>query len=250
MASEAPLHQAVQAAIVAAAYATTHERLASAAQACQRLGSLTTGRWRSVTQDLDRIEGELERALADATRDVIRQADIAGVDEEALWTVGEASAALDTLREDALDFVEDEEGPTAKLLGGKLLVGATFLDDPDLPNRGTTLLFGWADPLSPASWPWEATWVSGAADADDEDEDVEAAEDELELYETGELEISEGLLDAVAQELGLDQDAAAAAVGEAAAALTRATLLAAMEALDEDEDSDDDEDGPTANGHL
>ena len=77
------------------------------------------------------------------------------------------------------------------MLEGEVLFGASFVEDPDLPDRGTTLLFGWPDPLEPASWPWQANWVVGDSDSQD---DAEA--EELDLFENGELEGDEALVPA------------------------------------------------------
>src|SRR5437899_6199343 len=58
--------QAVQAAIVASAHLAAYEHVAAAAQACQRLGSLTSGRWRSAGRDLASLEEDLQEAFATA----------------------------------------------------------------------------------------------------------------------------------------------------------------------------------------
>ena len=50
----------------------------------------------------------------------------------------------------------------------------SFVEDPELPDRGTTLLFGWPDPLAPASWPWQANWVVGDGQDISKDNEGEA----------------------------------------------------------------------------
>ena len=139
---------------------------------------------------------------------------------------------LDLLRDAALEEVED--GRAARLLQGQVLFGASFIEDPDLPDRGATLLFGWPDPLTPATWPWQANWVVG--DGQDNGEN----EDELDLFEAGEMEGDESLLAELADELSCSRGAARLALREAALALTRASLLAGT-ADDEDDAEDDDE---------
>jgi hypothetical protein len=232
--------QAVQSAIVASAHLAAYEHVAAAAQACERLGSLTTGRWRSAARDLSGLEDDLQTAFADAAETVTSRADEVGVPEDALWTVGDAAGTLDLLRESALEEVE-AESRAAKILEGQVLFGASFVEDPELPDRGTTLLFGWPEPLSPATWPWQANWIVG----DGQDTDEDAAEDELDLYESGEMQGDDSLLAELADELGCSRQDARGALRDAALALTRASLLAAV-AGDEDEEDDDDED--TANG--
>src|SRR6185369_8639014 len=169
--------QAVQAAILASAHLAAYEHVSAAAQACRRLGSMTSGRWRSVARDLDGLEDELQTAFANSAEAVTERATSLGLSEETLWTVGDAAATLDLLREAALDEL-DEDSPAEKLLQGSVLFGASFVEDPDLPDRGPTLLFAWPEPLSPATWSWQANWVVG----DGQDED--AGEDELDLYES------------------------------------------------------------------
>ena len=102
---------------------------------------------------------------------------------------------------------------------------------PDLPDRGTTLLFGWPEPLTPASWPWQATWVVG--DGQDSDDD------ELDLYESGEMAGEESLVAELADELSCSRGDAKAALRAAALALTRASLLSSI--VDEDEDEEEEE---------
>jgi hypothetical protein len=236
MAAPQRVTEAVQAAIIASAHQAAFEHVAAAAQACQRLGGLTSGRWRSVGRDLGRLEEELETAYAQAADTVTTQADDLGVPEEALWTTGDAAATLDLLREDALDEVEDDS-LAARVLRGRVLFGTSFVEDPELPDRGTTLLFGWPEPLSPATWPWQATWVLGDSQEDDEDED------ELDLYDAGELEGEEPLLADLAAELSCSRQEARTALHDAALAVTRASLLAgAPEADDEEEEPENGED--------
>jgi hypothetical protein len=117
-----------------------------------------------------------------------------------------------------------------------VLFGASFVEDPELPDRGTTLLFGWPEPLSPASWPWQANWIVG--DRQDNGED----EDELDLFEAGDMEGDESLLAELADELSCSRSDARLALRDAALALTRASLLAGA---NEEDDAEDEE---TTNG--
>src|SRR5262249_1764689 len=154
------------------------------AEACQRLGRLTSGRWRSAARDLASLEEDLETSLTSASENLTSQAQSLQIPEDALWTVGDAAASLDMLRDGALEEIDEDDEHAGGLLEGDVLFGVSFVEDPELPDRGTTLLFGWPDPLSPASWPWQANWVVG----DGEDTaDSEQAE-ELDLFESGELE--------------------------------------------------------------
>ncbi len=223
--------QAVQAAIVASAHLAAYEHVAAAAQACQRLGSLTSGRWRSAGRDLASLEDDLQTAFANAAAAVESRADELGVPEDALWAVGDAAGTLDLLREAALEETEDEGRPAA-VLRGQVLFGASFVEDPDLPDRGTTLLFGWPEPLSPASWPWQANWIVG--DGQDNGED----EDELDLFEAGEMAGDDSLLAELADELSCSRSDARLALRDAALALTRASLLAGANDEDEEEDEE------------
>jgi hypothetical protein len=222
--------QAVQAAIVASAHLAAYEHVGAAAQACQRLGGLTSGRWRSASRDLASLEEDLQTAFANAAAAVESRADELGVPEDALWAVGDAAGTLDLLREAALEEVEDGSRP-AGVLRGQILFGASFIEDPELPDRGTTLLFGWPEPLAPATWPWQANWVVG--DGQDNGED----EDELDLFEAGEMEGDDSLLAELADELSCSRADARLALRDAALALTRASLLAG--ASDDDEDDDE-----------
>jgi len=224
--------QAVQAAIVASAHLAAFEHVAAAAQACTRLGSLTSGRWRSAARELDTLEEDLQSAFATAAEVVASNADDIGIPEAALWSVGDAAGTLDLLRVAARDEV-DAESPAAQVLQGEVLFGASFIEDPDLPDRGSTLLFGWPDPLSPATWPWQANWVAG----DDQGDGDESEANELDLFEAGEPEGEESLLADLAEELSCSQEEARTALREAALALTRASLLAS--AGDEGEDEDE-----------
>ncbi len=230
MAAPQSVVQAVQAAIVASAHLAAYEHVAAAAQACQRLGALTSGRWRSAGRDLASLEDDLQTAFATAAAAVESRAAELGVPEDALWAVGDAAGTLDLLREAALEETDDGGRPAA-ILRGQVLFGASFVEDPELPDRGTTLLFGWPEPLSPASWPWQANWVVG--DGQDNGED----EDELDLFEAGEMEGDDPLLAELADELSCSRSDARLALRDAALALTRASLLAG--AQDEDEAEDD-----------
>jgi hypothetical protein len=230
--------QAVQTAILASAHLAAYEHVAAAAQACQRLGSMTSGRWRSAARDLASIEDDLQTAFANAAEAVTSRAADLGLPEDALWTVGDAAGTFDLLREAALDEVE-AESRAARLLQGQVLFGASFVEDPELPDRGTTLLFGWPEPLAPATWPWQANWVVG--DGQDNGED----EDELDLYESGEMEGDDSLLAELADELSCSRQDARSALRDAALALTRASLLAG--AADDDEDEGEEDEDP-ANG--
>jgi hypothetical protein len=236
MAAPQAVVQAVQAAIVASAHMTTYEHLAAAAHACRRLGTLTSGRWRSVARDLSGLEDELQSASARAAEAVAEQAESLGVHDEALWTAGDAAATLDLLREDALDEV-DEDSHAARVLGGQVLFGVSFLEDPDVPDRGTTLLFGWPEPLAPAAWPWQANWVVSGNGQDDE-----TTEEELDLFEAGELEGDTVLLAELADELSCSRQDARVALRDAALALTRASLLAGDDDVEQESDEEDEAD--------
>jgi hypothetical protein len=224
--------QAVQAAILASAHLTAFEHVAAAAQACQRLGSMTSGRFRSAARDLTALEEDLQTALTATAETLVEQAESLGLEEDTLWTVGDAAATLDMLREDALDEV-DEGSPAARLLQGHILFGASFVEDDDLPDRGTTLLFGWPEPLQPATWPWQANWIS----------DSDEATEELDLFEVGDMAGEDSLLAELADELGCSRQDAREALREAALALTRASLLAGAGNSDDDEDEEDSDNG-------
>jgi hypothetical protein len=238
MAAPQRVVQAVQAAIVASAHLATLQHVSAAAEACQRLGRLTSGRWRSAARDLASMEEDLQTALTGAAETLESFADDLGVPDDALWTVGDAAATLDLLRESALDELADDDAPALKVLEGEVLFGASFVEDPDLPDRGTTLLFGWPDPLEPASWPWQANWVVGDGDRQD---DAEA--EELDLFENGELEGDETLVAGLTAELGTGADEARTALRNAAMALTRASLLASTGGDEDEEDDDEDSNG-------
>jgi hypothetical protein len=227
--------QAVQAGIVASAHLAALQHVSSAAEACQRLGRLTSGRWRAAARDLSSLEEKLQTALSSAVEVLGSHAEELGVPEEALWTVGDAAATFDLLREAALEELDDDD-LAVKVLEGGVLFGASFIEDPDLPDRGTTLLFGWPDPLEPASWPWQANWVVGDSSQDD------AEAEELDLFENGELEGDDALVAGLADDVGGGPEDARAALRGAAMALTRASLLAGAED-DEDEDEDDEDNG-------
>jgi hypothetical protein len=227
--------QAVQAAILASAHLAAFEHVAAAAQACQRLGSLTSGRWRSAARDLSALEDDLQKAFAGAAETLAASAETLGVAEDALWTVGDAAGTLDLLREAALEEADDES-PATRVLQGQVLLGAAFVEDPELPDRGTTLLFGWPEPLTPAAWPWQANWV--VSDGTDNGDDHDA--DELDLFEAGEIEGEALMLTELSDELGSTAAEARVALRDAALALTRASLLAGT-ADEELEDEDEDE---------
>jgi hypothetical protein len=230
--------QAVQAAILASAHLTAYEHVAAAAQACQRLGSLSSGRWRSAARDLATLEDDLHSAFGSAAEALSTRADELGVSEDALWAVGDAAGTLDLLRDAAMEELEEDDARAAKVLQGSVLFGVSFVEDPELPDRGTTLLFSWPEPLSPASWPWQANWVvSNAKDASDDEAAREA--DELDLFEAAEMEGDDSMLAELADELGCSRQDARTALRHAAMALTRASLLAG--AGDDEEDEDDDE---------
>jgi len=231
MAAPQSVVQAVQAAIVASAHLAAYEHVAAAAQACQRLGALTSGRWRSAGRDLASLEDDLQTAFATAAAAVESRAAELGVPEDALWAVGDAAGTLDLLREAALEETDDGGRPAA-ILRGQVLFGASFVEDPELPDRGTTLLFGWPEPLSPASWPWQANWIVG--DGQDNGED----EDQLDLFEAGEMEGDDSLLAELADELSCSRSDARLALRDAALALTRASLLAGANDEDEAEDEE------------
>jgi hypothetical protein len=184
------------------------------------------------------MEDDLQTALTSATEHLESFADDLGVPEEALWTVGDAAATFDLLRDSALDELEDDDSGAVKVLEGEVLFGASFVEDPDLPDRGTTLLFGWPDPLEPASWPWQANWVVSDSDSQNDGE-----AEELDLFENGELEGDDALVGGLADALGDGPEAARAALRSVAMALTRASLLAAVEGDGEGEEEDDDDNG-------
>jgi hypothetical protein len=216
--------QAVQAAIVASAHLAAYEQVANASQACQRLGRLTSGRWRSAGRELAALEEDLQTAFSSAAETLARRSDELGVPEEALWAVGDAAGTLDLLREGALEELDEAAAP-ASILHGQVLFGVSFVEDPELPDRGSTLLFGWPEPLAPATWPWQANWV--VSDGQDDGEETDG--DELDLYESGEMEGEDSLLAELADELSISRQDARIALREAAIALTRASLLAGVE---------------------
>ena len=238
MATSQNVVQAVQAAIVASAHLAAYEHVTAAAEACKRLGSLTSGRWRAAARDLATLEDDLQTGFASAAEELASRADTIGVPEDTLWTVGDAAGTLDLLRESALEELEPD-ARAARVLDGQVLFGASFMEDAELPDRGTTLLFGWPAPLDPASWPWQANWVVGDSDANG---DAEAEAEQLDLFETGELEGEESMLSELAAELSCSTDEARVALRDAAMALTRASLLAGAHTED-DEDEDDTTDG-------
>jgi hypothetical protein len=237
MAAPTTVVQAVQAAILASAHLAAYEHVSAAALACRRLGSLTSGRWRSVARDLDGLEEELQTAFGNAAEALTDRATSLGLNEDTLWTAGDAAATLDLLRESAVEELEDEDAPAARLLKGSVLYGASFVEDPDLPDRGTTLLFGWPEPLAPATWPWQANWVVGDGQDDD------GTRDELDLYESGELEGEQPMLAELADELNCSRADARTALRDAALALTRASLLAGSDDAEADDEVGDESNG-------
>lgn len=237
MAAPQRVVQAVEAAIVASANLAALQHVSAAAEACQRLGRLTSGRWRSAARDLAGLEEDLETSLTSASENLTSQAQTLQIPEDALWTVGDAAGTLDMLRDGALVEVDEDDERAASLVQGDVLFGVSFVEDPELPDRGTTLLFGWPDPLAPASWPWQANWVVGDGEDNADSEDAE----ELDLFESGELEGEEPLLADLAAELSCSQDEARAALRSAAMALTRASLLVATGDEDEEENEDEED---------
>ena len=231
MVAPPPLVNAVEAAILASAHLTAYEHVAGAQRAMQRLGSLSSGRWRSAARDLERLEDDLQTCVADVSRELTGHADKLGIEEEALWAAGDAAASLEVLREPTLGLLQ-AGSPGATLLSGDVVFGLAVLEDPVAPDRGRTLVYSWAEPLAPASWPWQATWISSGMDEEGEAE-------ELDLYDIGEVEAGEEMLAGVAAALQTERSQAAAAVRAAAAAFTRASLLLASGALDEPEDDED-----------
>ncbi len=245
MAAPQRVVQAVQAGIVASAHLSAYQHVVAAAAACERLGGLTSGRWRSAARDLDALQEKLQTALSSAIEELSSRADDLGVPEEALWTVGDAAATLDLLRESAIEGLDDDEALAERIIDGEILFGTSFIEDPDVPDRGTTLLFGWPDPLSPASWPWQANWIVSDQDAEEEDDDDAEADQaqELDLFEAGDLEGDEPLLEDLAEQLDCSREEARSALRSAAIALTRASLLAANDGDEEQDDEDDETNG-------
>ena len=218
-----PLVKAVEAAIVASAHLAAYENLAAAAQAVRRLGALSSGRWRAAARDLERLAEELQTAFSDVANEVSTHANKLGIEDEALWAAGDAAGTLALVRDTALEELDDGS-PAASLLDGEAIFGVSFVEDPDAPDRGTTLVFGWAEPLAPATWPWEASWISSSSPSPGGGaEPIE----QLDLYETGDLEVGEPMLEALADRLRTDRDQALEALRAAAEAATRASLLLA-----------------------
>src|SRR5579864_3352710 len=222
--------QAVEAGIAASAHLAALQHVSAAAEACERLGRLTSARWRSAARDLSSLEEDLQTSLTSAAEVLTSRAEDLGVPEDALWTVGDAAATLDLLRDAALEAVDEDDTRATAILDGEVLFGTSFIEDPELPDRGTTLLFGWPDPLAPASWPWQANWVVGDGTGD------EADAEELDLFEAGELEGDEPLIAELSDALGCSAEQARTALRSAAMALTRASLLAATDSEEEEEE--------------
>lgn len=236
MSSSPTVVAAVEAAIVASAHGAALEQTTTAAIACQRLGRLSSGRWRSAGRDLENLADELQRSFGDVVEVMIRRATELGVPEETLWTVGDAAGTFDLLRDAALDEVSDDDELVTRVLDADILFGVSFAEDPEVPDRGTTLLFGWPAPLAAVSWPWQANWVLG-------DEHVDAG-DELDLYEQGDMTGEDVLIPALTEALSCTDEQAREALSSIALAFTRASLLAASGSDEEyEEDDDDDENG-------
>ena len=231
--------QAVQAAIVASAHLAAFEHVAAAAQACQRLGSLTSGRWRSAARDLDALEEDLQTAFATAAEVVTSSAEEIGIPEDALWSVGDAAGTLDLLRGAALEEVETESR-AAQVLQGQVLFGASFVEDPDLPGpRGNAAVrmarpavasnLAVAGQLGGRRWPGQRRRRRGERTGPVRSRRAEG---------------DESMLGELAEELSCSRQEARTALREAALALTRASLLAGAADDDEDEDVEDE----TSNG--
>lgn len=233
MAAPRQVVQAVEAGIAASAHLAALQHVSAAAEACERLGRMTSGRWRSAARDLSSLEADLQTSLTSAAEVLSSRAEDLGVPEDALWTVGDAAATLDLLRDGALDAVDEDDARAAAILDGQVLFGTSFVEDPELPDRGTTLLFGWPDPLAPASWPWQANWVVGDGTAG------QGEVEELDLFEAGELEGDDALVVELANTLSCTAEQARAALRSAAMALTRASLLAATGDEEEDDEEED-----------
>src|SRR5215471_3686438 len=106
MAAPQRVVRAVQAAISASAHLAAYEHVSAAAQAVQRLGSLTSGRWRAAGRELSDLEDDLQSAFSTAAENLGSRAEAIGVPEVTLWTVGDAAGMLDALRDRALDEVD------------------------------------------------------------------------------------------------------------------------------------------------
>lgn len=236
MQDEDLVRKAVDAGILAAAHAATLERVGLAEDACARLGALSSGRWRAAARELAELEESLERSLQDLVEDVRRKGAAADVPEETLWTLGEAAWTYDTLSEDALDEI-DEGTAAEKVLDGDLLYGVAFLDSPEkTEDSGLTLLFHWSEPLSPAVWAWDATWIETGQDA----ENGQGGAEELDLADAAEIQIPALLLAAATGVLESDELTARDALKTIARALTRAWLLPTDEEDQGDEEGEED----------
>jgi hypothetical protein len=244
MVSEQRLERGVRAAILASAHVGAYEQVAIARRACERLGSLGAGRWRAATRDLERLLADLERSMPQVTADVTNAAAELGVEEAALWTAGDAAGELDYLHERIHEQLDDGSA-AARLLDADILFGATILEESEDTDRGTTMLFAWPTPLTPAIWPWEAIWIAGDSDQSDEAADAtdnhegsaDDADEELELFSTGEFVANDVLVRAIGERLGLDAELAGAALRDIATAFTRASLTIGTE--DDEADGDD-----------
>src|SRR5262249_18918380 len=121
--------QAVEAAIVASAHLAALQNVSVAAEACQRLGRLSSGRWRSAARDLAALEEDLQTGPESASKAVSTSARDLDVPEDALWAVGDAAGTFDMLRDAALDSVEDDDALVVRVLEGDALFGVSFLED-------------------------------------------------------------------------------------------------------------------------
>jgi hypothetical protein len=231
VAANSPLRQAVEAAIVVSAHVMAREQVFDAAQSMKRLGALTSGRWRAAARDLDRLGEELMTAGTDIAYDLQQRAASLGIEVESLWMAGDAAGTLDMLREEAADHLDEDSSARRLLDESEALFGVSFVEEDVMPDRGRTLVFGWAAPLEPAVWPWQATWVVGDGEEDD-------AEEELELFEAEEATLPDTLWDDIARDLQIDRVEAREALMAVAEALTRASLLASGQADEDDEDED------------
>ena len=234
------LRQAVESAIIAAAHVNAHQSVALALVACQRLGALGSGRWRSAARDLERIESDLATSFEQIEADIEQLAKQLDVAEDSLWAAGEAAALLDAFQEGALTWV-DEGGHAERLLNDDLVFGVQVLDEPDAELQGKTLVFTWADPLQPVVWPWEGTWIASGEDQD------------LDLATADAVVVTDATLGAVTKLLGIQPEMAERALLELAEALTRRALLGDDEDADEDEESEvsaEAGEGNSTNGHI
>jgi hypothetical protein len=227
------LEEGIEAAITAAAYSDALDHTVDAHDAIERLGRLTSGRWRAFGKELEKAEAELSKAVEQVSEELGRRADRLGLPTEALWEVGKSAGNLDNLREAALDELEEGDLGT-RLLESEALFGCALIEDEEVPDRGRTLVFGWGDPLTPSVWAWEASWVQA------EPVNGTVPPQDLDLAPMADLEVSEELLAAVREALDVDADDAARAILAAAEALTRAAIAEPEEDDEDDEEEDED----------